>query len=101
MPGLSESLLMTSKRHPYEMQVRMGADQDGHITARKMDMLIDNGAYNSIGDMCLRRSLMMLTSAYHIPHIKARGRLVYTNNPWGGAAVVPVRPSLTLQWSVR
>ncbi|NMA91757.1 MAG: molybdopterin-dependent oxidoreductase, partial [Firmicutes bacterium] len=55
MPSLSESLLMTSKRHPYEMQVRMGADQDGHITALEMDMLIDNGAYNSIGDMCLRR----------------------------------------------
>jgi aldehyde oxidoreductase len=28
----------------------------------------------------------MLSGSYHIPHIKADSRLVYTNNPWGSAA---------------
>jgi len=28
----------------------------------------------------------MLSGSYHIPNVDARGRLVYTNNPWGSAA---------------
>ncbi|HHX87025.1 MAG TPA: molybdopterin-dependent oxidoreductase, partial [Firmicutes bacterium] len=86
IPSLSESMQMTPKRHPYDMQVRLGADDEGHLSAFEIDMLVDNGAYYSIGDDCIRRSLLMLTSAYHIPNIQANGRLVYTNNPWGSAA---------------
>ena len=32
------------------------------------------------------RILQMLSGCYHIPHVKALGQLVYTNNAWGGAA---------------
>ncbi len=86
IPSLSESMQMTPKRHPYDMQVKLGADEEGRLSAFEIDILVDNGAYYSIGDDCIRRSLLMLTSAYHIPNIQAIGRLVYTNNPWGSAA---------------
>ncbi len=47
---------------------------------------MDNGAYHSIGHVVINRALLMLSGSYHIPNIQARGRQVYTNNPWGSAA---------------
>jgi aldehyde oxidoreductase len=86
IPSLAESMLITSKRHPFEMWIRLGADADGRITALAMDMTVDNGAYHSIGNVIIGRALHMLTSSYYIPNIKVASRLVYTNNPWGSAA---------------
>ena len=86
IPSLAESMLLTSKRHPFEMQIKLGAGADGKITALAMDITVDNGAYNSIGNVVLNRALHMLSSSYYIPNIKVASRVVYTNNPWGSAA---------------
>jgi aldehyde oxidoreductase len=86
IPSLAESMLITSKRHAFDIQVKLGADAAGRLTAMAMDLVVDNGAYQSIGDVILRRALHMLSSSYYIPNIDALGRLVYTNNPWGSAA---------------
>ncbi len=86
IPSLAESMLMTSKRHPFDMQVRLGAKADGRITALELDITVDNGAYHSIGNVIINRALQMLSSSYYIPNIKVASRLVYTNNPWGSAA---------------
>ncbi len=86
IPSLEESMLITSKRHPFEMTIKLGADANGKLTALALDALVDNGAYQSIGNVIVNRGLHMLSSSYHIPNIKALGRLVYTNNPWGSAA---------------
>jgi aldehyde oxidoreductase len=86
IPSLSESMLMTSKRHAFKMKVKLGADADGRLTAYCNDILIDKGAYYSIGHVVLHRALLMLSGSYHIPNVKAMGRMVYTNNPWGSAA---------------
>ena len=86
IPSLHESILLTPKRHPFRMEVKLAADQDGKLTAYLNDMLVDNGAYHSMGHVVLIRALMMLSGSYHIPNIKADSRLVYTNNPWGAAA---------------
>ena len=86
LPGLAESMLITSKRHPFDMQIRLGADADGRIAALSMDMTVDNGAYHSIGNVIINRALHMLSSSYYIPNIEVASKLVYTNNPWGSAA---------------
>ncbi|MBF0528180.1 MAG: molybdopterin-dependent oxidoreductase [Deltaproteobacteria bacterium] len=86
IPSLAESMLITSKRHPFDMKIKLGADEDGQLTAMAMDIVVDNGAYQSIGNIVLNRALHMLTSSYHIPNLDVMGRLVYTNNPWGSAA---------------
>jgi aldehyde oxidoreductase len=86
IPSLAESLLMTSKRHAFDMQVKLAADPQGNLTAYCNDFVVDNGAYYSIGHVVPYRALLMLSGSYHIPNISARGRLVYTNNPWGSAA---------------
>ena len=86
IPSLAESMLATSKRHPFQIEIKMGADAQGNITALAHDFVVDNGAYYSIGHSVPYRALLMLSGSYNIPNVKARGRLVYTNNPWGSAA---------------
>jgi aldehyde oxidoreductase len=86
IPTLAESMLATSKRHAFDMRVKLAADADGKLTAYCNDFLVDNGAYHSIGHVVIYRALLMLSGSYHIPSIAARGRLLYTNNPWGSAA---------------
>ena len=86
IPSLAESMQLTPKRHPFDMKVKLGADSEGRITALKVDMVVDNGAYHSNGDVIVNRALRMLSGSYNIPNVHAISRLVYTNNPWGSAA---------------
>jgi len=84
VPSLAESMLMTSKRHSFDMKVRLGADAQGILTAYCNDMLVDKGAYRSAD--IFPRSLMTLSGSYNIPNLNARLRLAYTNNPFGSTA---------------
>ncbi|MCF8031950.1 MAG: molybdopterin-dependent oxidoreductase [Desulfarculaceae bacterium] len=86
IPSLHESMLLTPKRHPFRMEVKLAADSQGKLTAYFNDILVDNGAYHSMGHVVVLRALMMLSGSYNIPNVKADSRLVYTNNPWGAAA---------------
>ena len=86
IPSLRESMLMTPKRHLFRMDVKLGADAQGRLTAYCNDILVDNGAYHSMGHVVVNRAMLMLSGSYHIPNIQADSRLVYTNNPWGAAA---------------
>lgn len=85
-PTIAESMLITSKRHPFDMTMKLAADANGTIIGLDFDVLVDNGAYNSIGNVIINRGLHMLTSSYYIPNIHVESKLVYTNNPWGSAA---------------
>jgi aldehyde oxidoreductase len=84
--SLTESMQITTKRHPFEMKTRLGADDNGKLTAYTIDFVVENGAYTSAGKSVLNRALYMLSGSYDIPNVRANGQLVYTNNAWGGAA---------------
>ncbi len=86
VPSLKESMWLTSKRHAFDMKVRLGADTQGKLTAYAIDFTLNNGAYTSAGNVMVNRALLMLSGSYYIPTIKAMGRLVYTNRIWGSAA---------------
>jgi len=86
VPSLTESMWMTTKRHPMSCRMKLGANQEGRITGLDVDFTMENGAYTSWGKGTLLRILQMLSGCYHIPHVQALGQLVYTNNAWGGAA---------------
>ncbi len=86
IPSLQESMYLSPKRHPFDMKVKLAADADGRLTALAMDILVDNGAYNSMGNVVMLRAVQMLSGSYNIPNVDALARLVYTNNPWGAAA---------------
>ena len=87
VPSLRESMLTTTKRHPYRAKVKLAADANGHLTALCYDFTINKGAYADGGPgATMDRSLHMLQGPYHIPNIAAFGRVVYTNNATGGSA---------------
>ena len=86
IPSLMESMWLTSKRHAFNMKVRLGADAKGKLTAYCIDFTVNNGAYSSNGTVIVNRALMMLSGSYYIPAIQAMSRLVYTNTVWGAAA---------------
>lgn len=86
IPGVEESMQMSSKRHSFQMDVTLGADAGHRLTGLDMDMVVDNGAYHSNGNVIVNRALLMLSGSYHIPGVHCLSRLVYTNNPWGSAA---------------
>ena len=87
VPSMRESMLTTSKRHPYRGTLKLAADTSGHLTALTYDFTINKGAYALGGTgNSMDRSLLMLQGSYQIPNIRAFGRLVYTNNASGGAA---------------
>jgi aldehyde oxidoreductase len=86
VPSVWESMMISTKRHPYDMKVKLGADSKGHITGYDLDFTLNKGAYFCSGFIPILRSLVMISSAYNIPHIHSFGKLVYTNNGYGGAA---------------
>jgi aldehyde oxidoreductase len=86
IPSLAESMLMTSKRHAFSMKTKLGCKGDGKLSAFDIDFMVDNGAYHIIGALIIKRALWMLSGSYNIPNVNALARLVYTNNPAGGAA---------------
>ena len=86
VPSLMESMWLTSKRHAFNMKVRLGADAQGKLTAYCIDFTVNNGAYSSNGTVIINRALLMLSGSYYIPAIRVMSRLVYTNTIWGAAA---------------
>jgi aldehyde oxidoreductase len=86
IPSITESMLISSKRQPFSMKVKLGADASGKLTAYSNDFTIDKGAYFLLGPVIPTRALHMLNGSYNIPNIKALAKLVYTNNASGGTA---------------
>ena len=86
VPSTLESMYLAPKRHPFDMKVKLAANTEGILTALAMDILVDNGAYNSMGNVVMMRAVQMLSGSYNIPNVDVLARLVYTNNPWGAAA---------------
>ncbi len=95
LPSLADSMMTTTKRHSFDMQVKLGCDRDGKLTAFDIDFIVENGAYMNIGIYVCFRSLWMLSGSYNIPNVRALARLVYTNNPAGGAARGAGPPQIT------
>lgn len=95
IPSLAESMIATTKRHAFDMMVKLAADKDGKLTAFDIDFIVDNGAYMIIGIYVIMRALWMLSGSYNIPNVNALSRLVYTNNPAGGAARGAGPPQVT------
>jgi aldehyde oxidoreductase len=95
IPSLTEAMLVSSKRHPFSMKVKLGADDDGNLTAYYNDFLINKGAYFLLGPVIPSRALHMLTGAYNISNVDALARMAYTNNASGGAARGAGPPQVT------
>lgn len=80
-----ESVIAGIKRHPFRIQARLGARRDGTITALEARILVDKGAYASLGPAVLNLAVEHMAGPYRVAHLDVEGRLVYTNNGTNGA----------------
>jgi CO/xanthine dehydrogenase Mo-binding subunit len=76
-----ESMLSSTKRHPYILHYRIGADVKGHLTALSAELTGDAGAYTNISAVICHYSLSLLAGPYRCPNVKVDSRMIITHNP--------------------
>ncbi len=80
-----ESIRLHPKRHPVFMNIELGADENGKLTALKLRAVGDTGAYASVGMKVMERVAGHAAGGYFIPEIDIEAKTVYTNNIPSGA----------------
>ncbi len=80
-----ESLLLHPKRHPVRIDLEVGCDADGKLTALRARMLGDSGPYASVGMKVLERAAGHASGPYRLPTIDVEAVAARTNNSVCGA----------------
>ena len=80
-----ESLLIHTKRHAMEMDITTACDEEGNLTASKVSIVSNCGAYASLGGPVLQRAGTHSSGPYHFENFAFDGVCVYTNTVPGGA----------------
>ena len=81
----SESMQSTTKRHPSDITLEIGATRDGKICGFEFDGLFNTGAYASWGPTVANRVPVHASGPYAITDYTAQSRGIYTNCPPSGA----------------
>jgi len=80
-----QSFRMHAKRHPVRVEMWMGCDDDGRVTALKARMVGDSGPYASVGMKVLERAAGHACGPYAIENVDVEAIAARTNNPVCGA----------------
>ncbi|MFI8790522.1 xanthine dehydrogenase family protein molybdopterin-binding subunit [Streptomyces sp. NPDC055105] len=75
-----ESLMASTKRHPFTMHYRTAATREGRILAMEADIVGDAGAYPCLSARILFAGAALSTGPYKVPALRTRSRAVFTNN---------------------
>lgn len=75
-----ESIRLHPKRHPVFMDIEIGANEQGKLTALKLRAVGDTGAYASVGMKVLERVAGHASAGYFVPDVDIEAKTVYTNN---------------------
>jgi CO/xanthine dehydrogenase Mo-binding subunit/aerobic-type carbon monoxide dehydrogenase small subunit (CoxS/CutS family) len=81
----TESMRASTKRHPSDITLRIGADKDGKICGFDFSGAFDTGAYASWGPTVANRVPVHASGPYQIADYTAQSKGVHTNNPPSGA----------------
>jgi CO/xanthine dehydrogenase Mo-binding subunit/aerobic-type carbon monoxide dehydrogenase small subunit (CoxS/CutS family) len=81
----TDEFLRTSVRHPMRIAVELGATRDGLLTAMKVNVLSDTGAYGNHSRGVLFHACAESISLYKSPVKRVDAEVVYTNNIPSGA----------------
>ena len=68
-----------NSRHAEIFKVKVGVKVGGKITALDVDLIVDTGAYTTGGATAAHNSVISAWGCYRIPHLRIKGRCVYTN----------------------
>ena len=81
----TEEFTRATVRHPFRTRVTLGADRDGTLTAMKIDVLSDTGAYGNHAIGVMFHGCAESISLYKSPVKRLDAEVVYTNNVPSGA----------------
>nr|WP_291336376.1 molybdopterin cofactor-binding domain-containing protein [Defluviimonas sp.] len=81
----TESMQSTTKRHPSEIRLRLGATRDGRISGCDFQGTFNTGAYASWGPTVANRVPVHASGPYRIADYRAEARAIHTNCPPAGA----------------
>jgi putative selenate reductase molybdopterin-binding subunit len=80
-----DEFTISPTRHPMRINVTLGADANGVLTAMVVDELMDTGAYGNHGIGVMFHSVGESLSVYRCDNVKVDTQSVYTNNLPSGA----------------
>ena len=81
----NETMQSTTKRHPAQINIKLGAKADGTLSGMRFDGDFNTGAYASWGPTVANRVPVHASGPYHIADYRARSRAVHTHCPPSGA----------------
>jgi CO/xanthine dehydrogenase Mo-binding subunit len=81
----SESMASTTKRHPAQIDMKIGATKDGAISGVLFEGVFNTGAYASWGPTVANRVPIHASGPYRVRDYLARATGVYTNGTPSGA----------------
>ena len=67
-------------RQPAMFTIEQGCDKEGRLTFRKVEAVLDNGAYTSWGVTTPSIMMKPVSSLYRVPNVSFKATCVYTNN---------------------
>lgn len=80
-----ESIIGHSKRHPMIARYRHAASRDGRLLGVEAEIILDTGAYASLGPFVGWRAVVHSTGPYRLENAKIDLAVVYTNKVYAGA----------------
>jgi CO/xanthine dehydrogenase Mo-binding subunit len=81
----NETMQSTTKRHPAQIKIKVGAKADGTLSGLRFDGDFNTGAYASWGPTVANRVPVHASGPYRIADYRARSRAVHTHCPPSGA----------------
>ena len=80
-----QNITYTGKRSPVNINIKLGCDDNGKLTAMETDWWLDHGPYSEFGDLVTLRQAQFTGAGYHLENIRGKGLTVATNHAWGSA----------------
>ncbi len=72
-------------RQAARFTIEQGCDKNGLLTFRKVEAILDNGAYTSWGATTPSVMMLPISSMYRVPNVSFQATCVYTNNIYSQA----------------
>jgi xanthine dehydrogenase molybdenum-binding subunit len=80
-----EEFINAPTRQPAEFKIKSGVNKDGTLTFRKVDCLMNNGAYTSWGPTTPVVQMRTFTGHFRLPVVEYNGLAAYTNSVYAGS----------------
>lgn len=80
-----EEFINAPTRQPAEFKIKSGVNKDGTLTFRKVDCLMNNGAYTSWGPTTPVIQMRTFTGHFRMPVVEYNGLAAYTNSVYAGS----------------